>query len=216
MTKIQHLTSKSDAEKINKYIDDGKHLFVLVYMNGCGPCNATKPHWIGMQMHPKLSEVLSKGNGNVEIAYVERENQDVFKDKLNSIDGYPSIQYVHRGKKVNYNGERTEDGFLSWMLQMLDDAGPISAAASTSSSAASRGRSRGRSIGRNRSRGRSGGSGLGCTACSGSSGVGVVDGVGSGLFSGGRRRRHRRHRTTRRRHRRYHSRRTRRHYRNKK
>lgn len=197
MTKIQHLESKNDVEKINEYINDGKHLFILVYMNGCQPCSMTKPHWMGMETHPKLKDVLAKGN--VEIVYVEQSNQDAFKDRLNEIRGYPSIQYIHRGKKVDYNGERTEDAFLSWMLQMLDDADAGKNAISRSPfQHASRSKSK------SRSRGRSGGSGLGCTACSGSSGVGVVDGVGSGLFSGGRcrRTRHTRHRRrTQRRHR---------------
>ena len=42
---ILHINSEKDAIKIDKMIKQGKDVFVLVYMEGCGPCNATRPEW---------------------------------------------------------------------------------------------------------------------------------------------------------------------------
>ena len=34
---------------LNDYIKNGKHIFLLSYMEGCGPCNATRPEWKKIQ-----------------------------------------------------------------------------------------------------------------------------------------------------------------------
>ena len=42
---LLHINSKQDSKKIDKYIKNGSDVFILVYMVGCGPCNATRPEW---------------------------------------------------------------------------------------------------------------------------------------------------------------------------
>ena len=50
-----HLDSKQgDIEKFNNFILEGKKIFVLFYMEGCGPCNAAKPEW------KKIENILNK------------------------------------------------------------------------------------------------------------------------------------------------------------
>ena len=46
--------SKKDTALFNKYVESGKQIFILVYMEGCGPCNATRPEW------SKIKSVLEK------------------------------------------------------------------------------------------------------------------------------------------------------------
>jgi hypothetical protein len=38
-----HINSEKDASKIDELIKQGNDVFILVYMEGCGPCNATRP-----------------------------------------------------------------------------------------------------------------------------------------------------------------------------
>ena len=40
-----HINSEKDVSKIDKLIKQGKDVFILVYMEKCGPCNATRPEW---------------------------------------------------------------------------------------------------------------------------------------------------------------------------
>jgi hypothetical protein len=42
---ILHINSEKDVSKIDQMVKQGKDVFVLVYMEGCGPCNATRPEW---------------------------------------------------------------------------------------------------------------------------------------------------------------------------
>jgi hypothetical protein len=61
-----------DGEKIkeltNIYNSPAK-IFMLIYMDGCGPCNETKPEW------KKLENVLSKYNNSKNIAIIDIEHQ---------------------------------------------------------------------------------------------------------------------------------------------
>lgn len=111
--------NSNNAEKMNKYIDEGKHVFVLFYMEGCGPCNATRPEW------KKLENVLQnkyKNNNNLVIADVDQEMQTKIKNLPEEPSGFPTMLYIHK----NSNGEnyeessvkeknRTVDSFVEWI-----------------------------------------------------------------------------------------------------
>ena len=42
---ILHIETDKNANLVDKHILKGDNVFVLVYMVGCGPCNATRPEW---------------------------------------------------------------------------------------------------------------------------------------------------------------------------
>ena len=42
---IIHANTEADANEINHHVESGKDVFMLIYMEGCGPCNATRPEW---------------------------------------------------------------------------------------------------------------------------------------------------------------------------
>jgi hypothetical protein len=35
--------------ELNTYIDNGTDVFMLIYMAGCGPCNAARPEWAKLE-----------------------------------------------------------------------------------------------------------------------------------------------------------------------
>jgi hypothetical protein len=113
------------VEDINKHIGEGKDVFILVYMEGCGPCEATRPQW-------------AKIKGELEQQYKKKDNVvvvDIDKDLLpslkhiGSIDGFPTIKYI--GKKGSIvesyenssikNKNRTVDSFVQWIESKINN-----------------------------------------------------------------------------------------------
>ena len=59
---------------IDKYIREGKQLFIIFYLEGCGPCNATRPEWA------KLKNVLKSSGMDInDVKYLcEKYGYDDF------------------------------------------------------------------------------------------------------------------------------------------
>jgi thiol-disulfide isomerase/thioredoxin len=112
-------TSKN-TKKFNKYVAQGKDIFVLFYLEGCGPCNATRPEW------KKIKNVLDmkyKNNNNVVIADVDQALMREIKYLTNEPKGFPTMLYISGKGSVNENYEdcnigrkdRTVDSFIEWI-----------------------------------------------------------------------------------------------------
>jgi thiol-disulfide isomerase/thioredoxin len=112
-------TSKN-TDIFNKHVKDGKHVFVLFYMEGCGPCNATRPEW------KKLENVLAhkhKYNNNIVIVDVDQDVLKSLKYIRNQPKGFPTMQHIC--KKGNHsedyedsdisNKDRSIDSFVEWI-----------------------------------------------------------------------------------------------------
>jgi hypothetical protein len=113
-----------NTDLYNKYINQGKDAFVLYYMEGCGPCNATRPEW------KKIENVLEnkyKNNDNIIIC-------DIDQDCLKDIDyvpsqpsGFPTMVYLNKTKNIyeNYedsrvkNKDRSVDSFIEWIKEKV-------------------------------------------------------------------------------------------------
>ena len=116
---VLHANSKEDAEQVNKLIGQGKDVFILVYMEGCGPCNATRPEWA--KLESALKEQYSKNN-KLAVVDLNKDYQDVVKS-LGNIDGYPTLKYInHNGKKMQSyedspvkSKDRSVDSFINWI-----------------------------------------------------------------------------------------------------
>ena len=61
--------SKKEIERIDEYIKDGKHVFILIFMNGCGPCEATRPEWDKIEKALKNKHVKIKISLNINQKY---------------------------------------------------------------------------------------------------------------------------------------------------
>lgn len=121
---ILHINSEKDVSNVDKMIKQGNDIFVLVYMEGCGPCNATRPEW--SKIESALKEQYSKNNTLVVI--------DVNKDYLSSIknigkvDGFPTMKYIgDYGKTVEtYENssvkkkDRSVSSFINWIESKIN------------------------------------------------------------------------------------------------
>ena len=87
---VLHIDSKKDVEKVDKFVKQGKDVFILVYMKGCGPCNATRPEW--EMLETALKDQYAK-NDNLVIIDINKDYLSSIKH-LGNVDGYPTIKYI--------------------------------------------------------------------------------------------------------------------------
>lgn len=111
--------SKRDTELFNKYVSSGKQIFVLFYMEGCGPCNATRPEW------SKIEGLLKKKyshNNNIVIADVDQQLLSEIKN-ISGISGFPTMRYIADHGKTSEEYEKSSireknrsiDSFVEWI-----------------------------------------------------------------------------------------------------
>ena len=108
-------------DKLNKHLrrDDNK-IFILFYMEGCGPCNATRPEW------SKLENILTTdflNKDNIAIVAIDKDVAGKLKNVGKQPNSFPTIRYITKSGKINENYEdsniekkdRTIDSFVEWI-----------------------------------------------------------------------------------------------------
>jgi hypothetical protein len=116
---IIEANDEASAHKINNHIDNGDDVFMLIYMEGCGPCNAVRPEW--KELHSALGQQYAKNNKLV-IVDVNKDYAHIIK-KIEQPSGFPTILYVSkRGDKIEnfedapiVNKTRSTDSFINWI-----------------------------------------------------------------------------------------------------
>ena len=92
----------------------GDVVIVLFYVDWCPHCVSTKPHFQKLMAHNNENI-----NGKVlKVAMVNCEKNPELAEAA-GVEGYPTIQLELNGKRHNYDGERTEAGFMSYIKNML-------------------------------------------------------------------------------------------------
>ena len=116
---ILHINSGTNVSKIDEFIKNGSDVFILIFMEGCGPCKATRPEWEKLEF--VLKHQYSRNNKLVVI--------DVNKDYLSQIkhigpvDGFPTMKYIGSNGKIMETYEnsgikkkdRSVDSFINWI-----------------------------------------------------------------------------------------------------
>lgn len=108
-------------DKLNKYLSnkDAK-VFILFYMEGCGPCNETRPEW------SKLKNVLSNDFLNKEDIVIVSIDKDLYGKLINANKeprSFPTIRFMTgAGEKMQTyedsevsNKDRKIDSFVEWI-----------------------------------------------------------------------------------------------------
>lgn len=90
--------------------------FILFYMDGCGPCNATRPEWKKLQQNERVSQIP-------ETAIVAMNH--ILANKLHGVEepmSFPTIRFMRDGLVENYEDaevpdvkDRTIDSFVEWI-----------------------------------------------------------------------------------------------------
>ena len=116
---VLHVDSTTNnVNMLNTYIKNGKKVFILFYMDGCGPCNETRPEW------KKIENVLrNKYDDTVVIADVEQEALSQVKYLIQQPKGFPTMILITNHGKTQQDYEdsqvkttnRTIDSFVEWI-----------------------------------------------------------------------------------------------------
>ena len=123
---ILHINSGKDDGKIDKMIKQGKQVFILVYMEGCGPCNATRPEWA--KLESALKTQYAK-NDNLVVVDIDKDYASSIKH-IGNIDGFPTMKYFcNNGKTIEtYENssikkkDRSVTSFINWIESKINKA----------------------------------------------------------------------------------------------
>lgn len=94
--------------------------FLLIFMEGCGPCNATRPEWT------KIKNVLSSNflkRKDIVIAAIDNTLADKLENLKTKPTGFPTMRFITDSGNVSENYEdsniikkdRTIDSFIEWI-----------------------------------------------------------------------------------------------------
>jgi thiol-disulfide isomerase/thioredoxin len=122
--KILHIDpTRKNTKLFNEYVEQGKHIFVIFYLEGCGPCNATRPEW--KKIENVLKDKYSK-NDTLVIADVDQELLKEIKYLTTQPKGFPTLRYISNKGKTSEDYEdcpdlkddekdRKVDSFVKWI-----------------------------------------------------------------------------------------------------
>jgi thiol-disulfide isomerase/thioredoxin len=112
-----------NLHKFDGYIKDGKHVFVMFHMNGCGYCVQALPEWrdIKNNINNKL-----KNNDNIVIADIESSNLSNIKNAQN-IEGFPTIRYIYNygDSYEDFNGPRVVSELIKWIESKIHNESKV-------------------------------------------------------------------------------------------
>ena len=113
---------------LNNFITSGRDVFMLIYMEGCGPCNATRPEW------QKIKHVLKKeitNSNDILVVDIDKDLLDKVKKIKTEPKGFPTIRFISNKGKISEDFEdsklneeykkRTIDSFVKWIEFKLDE-----------------------------------------------------------------------------------------------
>jgi thiol-disulfide isomerase/thioredoxin len=132
---ILHINSEKDVSNIDKMIKQGKDVFVLVYMEGCGPCNATRPEWA--KIESALKDQYAK-NDKLVVVDVNKDFMSSIKH-IGKVDGFPTMKYIgNYGKTIEpyekssvKKQDRSVSSFINWIeskINKMESTTPTSSA----------------------------------------------------------------------------------------
>ena len=108
-------STKEKIHQVNDHIQKGKPAFILVYMEGCGPCNATRPEW------EKLKNSITQIQPDILITDIEQSLSNQIH-RFPPPMGFPTMKFIHGPIIENYEDckdierkDRTFASFLSWI-----------------------------------------------------------------------------------------------------
>ena len=119
--KILQLNNEDERTELNTSMKAKKHVFLLIYMEGCGPCNDTRPEW--KKIENPLNENKNGKYNNVVVAEIDKDNLNKLAFIKDDLKGFPSIKYISNNGSVQEDFEDSDiknktreiDSFMEWI-----------------------------------------------------------------------------------------------------
>ena len=119
--KEKYENSKTRLDVLNDIIKSSPNnkTFILYYMEGCRPCNATRPEWEKLKNASKKHEQ----DNNIAIVSIDQVLSSKVTDAKKEPNSFPTIRFItNKGNDVeNYedsdieNKDRSIDSFVEWI-----------------------------------------------------------------------------------------------------
>jgi protein disulfide-isomerase A1 len=100
------LTDANFDEEIKKH----EYLLVEFYAPWCGHCKKLTPEYI------TAAATLAKNDPPFFVAKVDATEQKKVAEEY-GIQGFPTLKWFHNGEATDYQGGRTADAIVSWILK---------------------------------------------------------------------------------------------------
>lgn len=109
----------NNIQTLNNLMKDNKDVFVLIHMDGCGPCKQTLPEW------KKLQDHKHSFHDNMVVANVEQDmSRQLNNEHLNNVFSFPTIRHIRNNKATEYNDNRSTDSFVNWIKNTMTQKVP--------------------------------------------------------------------------------------------
>jgi hypothetical protein len=127
--KFLQINNKDEISELNNSIKANKQVFLLIYMEGCGPCNSTRPEW--KKIENVLNTKTNEKYNNVVVAEIEQVHLDKLTFIKDNVKGFPSMKYIsNRGllqedfeDSDTKNKTREIDAFIEWIDSKIKQKG---------------------------------------------------------------------------------------------
>jgi hypothetical protein len=109
---------------LNNSIKRGNQIFLLIYMEGCGPCNATRPEW--KKVENILGEKYKNKHDDIIVADIDHTLLKYVKPLFNPA-GFPTMKYISQKGKYTQDYEKADisnknrqvDSFIEWIEKTI-------------------------------------------------------------------------------------------------
>jgi len=111
LTAVVAYSSRTGTRELLPYegFESSGPVFYMFGVDWCPHCTSTKPEFLA------LGATKTIGGKSVAMKYVNPETDPETAEGF-AIEGYPTLYLVQpNGQKVKYQGQRTTDGFLSFL-----------------------------------------------------------------------------------------------------
>ena len=108
-----------NVKKLDTYLGNKNNKnFILIFMEGCGPCNATRPEW------SKIKNVLSPdflNRNDIIISAIDHTLAEKLTNLKRKPASFPTMRFIEGSNEENYEDsniptkDRTIDSFVEWI-----------------------------------------------------------------------------------------------------